>query len=217
MCSRWPSRPTTVKSSLGRATRRSSCGTPSASASTPSRRMATPSGSRACASRPPRRTRSSCLAAGTSSSRCGIWQTASFAPTWWATLATSTQSPSPLMAPFARRAARTAPRCCGTSTRASTCIPSRPVTSFTRWSSHRTATGCALPPTRASRFGISSPSLSSMSFPRNSRASARRRWSTTASRSAGPLMVPPSSLGTLTGRFASGRLALAAAANLLLA
>ncbi|KAF9175406.1 cross-pathway control WD-repeat protein cpc2, partial [Mortierella sp. AD010] len=65
MFSRFPSPPTTVRSSLDPATRPSSCGTPSVSASSPSRRMVTPSGSPASASPPTPPTPSLSLEAGT--------------------------------------------------------------------------------------------------------------------------------------------------------
>ncbi|KAF9394862.1 hypothetical protein BGZ94_006630, partial [Podila epigama] len=67
----------------------------------------------------------------------GSLPSASCAPTTSDTPVTSTPSPSPPMVPSALPAERTASPCSGTSTRASTCTPSRArvMTSSTPWSS----------------------------------------------------------------------------------
>merc|ERR1712216_172233 len=103
------------------------------------------------------RTLLSCLVAGTSSSRCGTFPTASSAPTSSGTVATSTLSLSPQMAPCVPLVARMVLLCSGTLTRASACTPSHAsrVTSFILSASRQTDTGCVLPPTMASAFGIS--------------------------------------------------------------
>merc|ERR1712205_229605 len=118
---------------------------------------ATPSGCLVCLSPLTPRTLLLCLVAGTSSSRCGTFPTASSAPTSSGTVATSTLSLSPQMAPCVPLVARMVLLCSGTLTRASACTPSHAsrVTSFILSASRQTDTGCVLPPTMASASGIS--------------------------------------------------------------
>merc|ERR1712100_371693 len=172
-----------------------------------------PSGSPACPSPPTHPTLSSCPAAGTSSSRCGSFPTASFAPTSSGTPATSTPSLSPPTAPSVPPAARTVWPCSGTSTRASASTPSPAsrVTSSTLSASPPTGTGSAPPPTWASASGISRARASSMSSSLTSPwlIPSPRRSRLPASPSPGLPTATPSSLGTPMRRSACGRSPLA--------
>merc|ERR1712216_205095 len=206
MSCRLPSLPTTVRSCLAPATRLSSSGTPWVSASTPScpKARATPSGCLVCLSPLTPRTLLSCLVAGTSSSRCGTFPTASSAPTSSGTVATSTLSLSPQMAPCVPLVARMVLLCSGTLTRASACTPSHAsrVTSFILSASRQTDTGCVLPPTMASASGISRAraswtSSSSTVSTCQRQTSSPRLCQCPASPSRGLLTVTLSSLVTL--------------------
>merc|ERR1712185_388289 len=145
-----------------------------------------------------------CLVAGTSSSRCGTFPTASSAPTSSGTVATSTLSLSPQMAPCVPLVARMVLLCSGTLTRASACTPSHAsrVTSFILSASCQTDTGCVLPPTMASASGISRAraswtSSSSTVSTCQRQTSSPRLCQCPASPSRGLLTVTLSSLVTL--------------------